>query len=64
MRSFVHMQLSKFISIESLSTNWFENLVVNIIQIQFKYDKYVSIPNTLIVSFYITGLEQQTVLNP
>ena len=64
MRSFVHMQLSKLISIESLGTNWFENLVVNIIQIQFKYDKYVSIPNTLIVSFYITGLEQQTVLNP
>ena len=64
MRSFVHMQLSKLISIESLGTNWFENLVVNIIQIQFKYDKYVSIPNNLIVSFYITGLEQQTVLNP
>ena len=64
MRSFVHMQLSKLISIESLSTNWFENLVVNIIQIQFKYDKCVSIPNNLIVSFYITGLEEQTVLNP
>ena len=64
MRSFVRMQLSKLISFESLGTNWFENLVVNIIQIQFKYDKYVSIPNTWIVSFCITGLEQQTVLNP
>ena len=60
----MHMQLSKLISIEFLGTNWFENLVVNIIQIQFKYEKYVSIPNTLIVSFYITGLEQQTVLSP